>query len=225
MKRRFTFVLLIMTIYLANSQEFRYVNASELNVREGAGKNYNVITKVYKNEKVTVISEEEKWSVIETENGTKGFVSTKFLSNSTSESNGISNIGDIILKIFVYGFLFFLIYKLRNVIYAIFGPRKGNSSSSQRQNHNKKQELNKSSRNNAVFRYRIKGNGTAGGVKYVDGMNIEVAVSGIGAESPFNNMVEKLFIQEFARKYNIEPRFHTGIKMLYNRQYLDVEIL
>ena len=67
--------------------------------------------------------------------------------------------------------------------------------------------------------------GNAGGVKYVDGMYIEIAVSGLGANTPFNNILEKLFVQEFAKKYNIEPRSYPGIKMLYKRQYLDVEII
>ena len=57
-------------------------------------------------------------------------------------------------------------------------------------------------------------------------MNVEVAVNGLGAGgSPFNNIVEKLFIQEIARKYNVEPRFHSGIKMMFKRDKLDVEIM
>lgn len=217
MKRIITITLLILTINIANSQEVKYINASELNVREGAGTNYSVITKVSENEKVTIISEQGKWSEIETENGTKGFVSTKFLSISPSESNGKSKGNDSILKIIVIGFLLWLTYKGRNIIYAIFGPSKGNSSSTPNQKTAYK------SSNNAVYRFRVKGNGTSGGVKYVDGMNIEVAVTGIGANTPFNNIVEKLFVQEFARKYNIEPRFHSSIKTLFRRERLDVE--
>jgi hypothetical protein len=80
--------------------------------------------------------------------------------------------------------------------------------------------------NSAVYRFRIKGNGSAGGVKYADGMNVEVAVTGLGSGgSPFNNIVEKKFVEEFARKYNIEPRFHSGIRMLFKRDSVDVEIL
>jgi len=76
----------------------------------------------------------------------------------------------------------------------------------------------------AVYRFRVKGNGSSGGVKYTDGMNVEVAVTGLGSQgSPFNNVVEKLFVQEFARKYNVEPRQHLGIKALFKRSYLDVE--
>ena len=75
----------------------------------------------------------------------------------------------------------------------------------------------------AVYRFRIKGNGSAGGVKYTDGMNVEVAVTGLAASgSPFNNMVEKIFIQEFAQKYHVENRFHSGIKMLFKQDRLDV---
>lgn len=30
----------------------------------------------------------------------------------------------------------------------------------------------------AVYRFRVKGSGSVGGVKYTDGMNVEVAVTG-----------------------------------------------
>ncbi|EKT3964903.1 SH3 domain-containing protein [Flavobacterium psychrophilum] len=131
MKRKITIILLLLTINLTNSQEIKHVSASELNVREGAGKNFNVTTKVTENEKVTIISEQGKWSEIETENGQKGFVSTKFLSNSVTETNSKSGKSDSILHIIVIGFLLFLTYKGRNIIYAIFGPSNGNSRSTQ----------------------------------------------------------------------------------------------
>lgn len=76
----------------------------------------------------------------------------------------------------------------------------------------------------AVYRFRVKGNGSSGGVKYTDGMNIEVAVTGLGSSgSPFNNIVEKLFIQEFAKKYNIQEKDFSGIRMLFKRDRLDVQ--
>lgn len=75
----------------------------------------------------------------------------------------------------------------------------------------------------AVYRFRIKGNGSAGGVKYTDGMNVELAVTGLGSSgSPFNNIVENLFVKEFALKYNVESRFHSGIKMLFKQDRLEV---
>jgi hypothetical protein len=78
----------------------------------------------------------------------------------------------------------------------------------------------------AVYRFRIKGSGSAGGVKYTDGMNVEVAVTGLGSSgSPFNNIVEKLFVQEFAQKYNVEPRLESDIKMLFKSSRLDVTVI
>ncbi len=78
----------------------------------------------------------------------------------------------------------------------------------------------------AVYRFRIKGNGTAGGVKYTDGMNIEVVdPRARKGENPWNTTVKVLFVQEFSKKYNIEARNASGIKMLFDRDSCDVEEL
>ena len=77
-----------------------------------------------------------------------------------------------------------------------------------------------------VYRFRVKGNGSTGGVKFTEGMNVEVAITGFGSNSsPFNNIVEKLFVKEFARKYNVEKRFVQNINGLFKRDRLDVEKL
>ena len=221
MKRIITIFLLILTINLANSQEIKYVSTSQLNVREGAGKNFNVTTKISENEKVTVISEQGKWTEIETENGQKGFVSTKFLSNNQNSSSSSSDKNNSwITYLIVIGLVLYGLSKVKKFFSGLFSS---SSSSSSSKRTTPKQEVRRKSSNNAVYRFRVKGNGSAGGVKYVDGMNIEVAVTGIGANTPFNNIVEKLFVQEFARKYNIEPRFHSSIKTLFRRERLDVE--
>ena len=91
--RRICIILLLLNSIIALSQETKYVNANELNIRSGAGKDFEVVTKATKNEKVNVISENGNWTEIETENGTKGFVSSKYLSNSNVEDEDIS-IGD-----------------------------------------------------------------------------------------------------------------------------------
>jgi hypothetical protein len=77
----------------------------------------------------------------------------------------------------------------------------------------------------AVYRFRVKGNGSTGVVKYTDGMNIEVADSqGRKGDNPFNTRVEKLFVQEFASKYNLKDDFSTtsAIKAMFKRDRLDV---
>lgn len=78
----------------------------------------------------------------------------------------------------------------------------------------------------AVYRFRVKGNGSCGSVKYTEGMNIEVAdTSARKGENPFNTKVEKLFIQEFADKYHLNQDFSTvnAIRGLFKRDILEVE--
>lgn len=77
----------------------------------------------------------------------------------------------------------------------------------------------------AVYRFRVKGNGSTGGVKYTDGMNVEVAdPQARKGDSPFNTRVEKLFVQQFASKYNLKDDFSTtsAIKAMFKRDRLDV---
>ncbi len=77
----------------------------------------------------------------------------------------------------------------------------------------------------AVYRFRVKGNGSIGSVKYTDGMNVEVADTlARKGDNPFNTRVEKIFIQEFASKYNLKQDFSTttAIKGMFRRDRLDV---
>lgn len=199
-------------------QQTKYVDTEVLNLRAGAGKNYAVLEKILQGQKVTVLTEQGKWSEIKLENGKKGFVSTKFLSeNEISSSSKSSNKKNSwIGYVFVIGFVIYFLNKL-------FGNSSSSSNFSTRTSTNMP-EIWENSRNSAVYRFRIKGNGSAGGFQYVNGMNVEVAVTGIGANgSPFNNIVEKLFVQEIVKKYNVEPRFQSGIKMLFKSDSLHVE--
>ena len=218
-KQILTFGLLLIT-FLTFGQQTKYVNTEELNIRAGAGTKYEVVDKISQGQKVTVLTEHGKWSEIELENGTKGFVSTKFLSETetSSSSKKSEKKNSWIGYVLVIGFVLYGLKKL-------FGSSSSNSSSNRNTSTNR-QEVRRKSGNSAVYRFRIKGSGSAGGFQYADGMNVEVAVKGLGANgSPFNNIVEKLFVQEIARKYNVEPRFHSGIKMMFKRDKLDVEIM
>ncbi|MGG7036542.1 MAG: SH3 domain-containing protein [Flavobacterium sp.] len=218
-KTLLTFGLLLITI-LTFGQQTKYVDTEELNIRAGAGTKYEVVEKISQGQKVTVLTEHGKWSEIELENGTKGFVSTKFLSDTETSSSPKSSDkkNSWIGYVLVIGFVLYGLKKL-------FGSSSSNSSS-QRNASTNRQDVRRKSGNSAVYRFRIKGSGSAGGFQYADGMNVEVAVKGLGANgSPFNNIVEKLFVQEIARKYNVEPRFHSGIKMMFKRDKLDVEIM
>lgn len=218
-KQILTFGLLLIT-FLTFGQQTKYVDTEELNIRAGAGTKYEVVDKISQGQKVTVLTEHGKWSEIELENGTKGFVSTKFLSETetSSSSKKSDKKNSWIGYVLVIGFVLYGLKKL-------FGGSSSNSSSNRNTSTNR-QEVRRKSGNSAVYRFRIKGSGSAGGFQYADGMNVEVAVKGLGANgSPFNNIVEKLFVQEIARKYNVEPRFHSGIKMMFKRDKLDVEIM
>lgn len=227
MKKIMTLTVLLFFTVLTFGQDLKYVNTETLNIRENAGKQYNVVGQVNQGEKVTTISESNGWTKIETENGTKGFVASKYLSsnNQSKSSNSSKKESSWISILIGLGILGYAIYKVKNFFSGLFGGS-SSTSSSQRSTPTKKQEVRRKSSNSAVYRFRIKGSGSAGGFKYADGMNVEVAVTGLGAGgSPFNNIVEKLFVQEIARKYNVEPRFHSGIKMLFKRDSLDVEIM
>ena len=218
-KQILTFGLLLIT-FLTFGQQTKYVDTEELNIRAGAGTKYEVVDKISQGQKVTVLTELGKWSEIELENGTKGFVSTKFLSDTetSSSSKKSDKKNSWIGYVLIIGFILYGLKKL-------FGGSSSNSRSNRNTSTNR-QEVRKKSGNSAVYRFRIKGSGSAGGFQYADGMNVEVAVKGLGANgSPFNNIVEKLFVQEIARKYNVEPRFHSGIKMMFKRDKLDVEIM
>ena len=224
MNRIITLTTLFFLTIQVFGQDYKYVNTETLNIREGAGKEFNVVGQVNKGDKVNALSESGSWTQIETETGLTGFVATKYLGSTADEpktsdkkdSSWVSIL--VVLGIIGYG-----LYKIKNFFSGLFG---GSSSSSQRSSTPRTQEVRRKSSNSAVYRFRIKGSGSAGGFKYADGMNVEVAVTGLGANgSPFNNIVEKLFVQEIARKYNVDPRHHSGIKMLFKRDSLDVEIM
>ena len=220
MKKPTLTLVFLLFAFLTFGQQTKYVDTEELNIRAGAGTKYEVVDKISQGQKVTVLTEHGKWSEIELENGTKGFVSTKFLSETetSSSSKKSEKKNSWIGYVLVIGFVLYGLKKL-------FGSSSSNSSSNRNTSTNR-QEVRRKSGNSAVYRFRIKGSGSAGGFQYADGMNVEVAVKGLGANgSPFNNIVEKLFVQEIARKYNVEPRFHSGIKMMFKRVKLDVEIM
>lgn len=189
-----------------------YITASTLNVREGDGTNYKVIYKLSKGDEVTIMNKFDKWVEIQSEKG-RGFVSKKFISSTNSGDN---NFNSIIIYILV-GI---------SVLALVLNFSSSNSSSSNGTTKPSKIPGYDPSRSSAVYRFRIKGSGSCGTVKYTDGMNIEVAVKGSSAKSsPFNTHVKDLFVQEFARKYNLEPNSHSSIKPLFNRDRLDVEIV
>lgn len=114
MKKLLLTLGIILISILTNGQETKYVDTDVLNIRSGAGTKYEVVDKISHGQKVTVLSKQGKWSEIELENGTKGFVSTKFLSdkitstNSSNSSKKNSWTGYII----VIGIIIYVLYKI-----------------------------------------------------------------------------------------------------------------
>ena len=79
-----------------SSTTIKYVTATTLNVRSGAGTNYSIIGSLSKGTKVEVISTTNGWSKIKY-NGSTGYVSSQYLSssasdNSTSTSTSVSKV-------------------------------------------------------------------------------------------------------------------------------------
>jgi uncharacterized protein YgiM (DUF1202 family) len=226
MKKITTIIALLFFTFHVIGQTYKYVNKEAVNIRESAGKQYEVVGQVTQGEKVTVISESKSWTQIVTTSGVKGYVASNFLTTNIEteqkEKKEKNLWGKILFVLIIFGIGYI---KVKKFFTDLFGGS-SSSSSSQRNTQIKTKEVRRKSSNSAVYRFRINGSGSAGGFYYADGMNVEVAVTGLGAGgSPFNSIVEKLFVQEIARKYNVEPRLHSGIKMLFKRDSLDVEIM
>lgn len=220
MKNIITIALLILTSAQLISQELNVVDTQTLNVRESAGTEYRVVDKIHKNDTVILLSEQGGWTHIETSEGLKGYVSSSFLValDISADSSPKKEKEESIWFYILIGIV---------IVGAIFGgsSKKKRTSSSSKKRKKKKVSSN-SSKSGVVYRFRVIGNGTAGTVQYTDGMNVEVAVNGLGASgSPFNSAVKELFVKEFAKKYNIDPRFQSGIKMLFKKDRLEVEVL
>ncbi len=86
-----------------------YVTANNLNVREGQGINYKVVSKLIKNDKVNIVSEDENgWTKISLTNGQEGYVSSKYISDEKEDDNS-TIIWIIVLFVggfFIYSFFF-----------------------------------------------------------------------------------------------------------------------
>jgi uncharacterized protein YpmB len=64
-----------------------YISVNSLNIREKAGKEYNVIGQVKKGDEVTVLSDKDSWTQIQTNTGINGYVSSQYLSSTKISAN------------------------------------------------------------------------------------------------------------------------------------------
>lgn len=95
-----TFFLLTFQVF---GQNYKYVTVDVLNIRENAGKEYNVVGKVKKGEKVSAIKEVISWTQIESASGVKGYVATKYLTTDITKIKSTIKGAEVIG--FEYGFL------------------------------------------------------------------------------------------------------------------------
>lgn len=232
MKAIITILFFIGFYSITFSQEKRLVTAKLLNMRSGAGVNYVAINQLKEGDTIFILETGNTWSKIELTSGEIGYVSNQYISEplkiETSQSKvkkKVSWFGTIFIIVIVL-IIFNIVRKTLFSSPIIRTSRESFRAKPQTKSQSTRNPIKRNSSNGVVYRFRIKGNGTAGGFKYVEGMNVEIAVKGLGASgSPFNTVTEKLFIHEVAKKYNIEPRFQSGIKMLFKHDRVDVEIM
>ncbi|MEG1311347.1 MAG: NlpC/P60 family protein, partial [Romboutsia sp.] len=67
------------------------VTTSTLNVRSGAGTSYSVIGKVYKNDKVELLSSKNGWYKIKLSNGSIGWASSDYITKGSISNDNSSN--------------------------------------------------------------------------------------------------------------------------------------
>jgi uncharacterized protein YgiM (DUF1202 family) len=77
MNRIITLIAFLFLSVQVFGQDYKQVNVETLNIREGAGKQFNVIGKVNKGDKLISMSESDGWTQIETETGLTGYVSIR----------------------------------------------------------------------------------------------------------------------------------------------------
>lgn len=114
-----TFLFLTLQVF---GQDYKYVNTETLNIREGAGKEYNVIGQVNKNDKVNTLTESDSWTQIETETGLTGFIATKYLSSTADETKSSDKKDSSLFSILVVlGIIGYGLYKIKNFFSGLFG--------------------------------------------------------------------------------------------------------
>ncbi len=80
-----------------------YITTNVLNVREGKGKDFKVIKKLKKGDKINVVSNEGEWTQISLEDGKIGYVSSEFISNKPKDNKEKSSwLGYIAIGGFIF---------------------------------------------------------------------------------------------------------------------------
>jgi len=133
MKKIVFLVLILILKFAAYSQDTYYITVDDLNLREGAGKNYKVIITLRKGDPIKIISFNNDWSYVIAKDTLKGYVSTQFISktinnenNNTNSNNKVSESrtkwGEVIVLVLI---VIAIVYKM----FGQFGISKGSSPS------------------------------------------------------------------------------------------------
>lgn len=89
MKKIITSIIIVLVAFLSVSvyaASTGYVNTNSLNLRSGAGTNFNSIAKLNNGDKVTILAEEGDWYKVEA-NGKEGYVSKKYVTKNSDETS------------------------------------------------------------------------------------------------------------------------------------------
>ena len=120
MRRLFILTTLFLLTIQTFAQDYKYVNTETLNIRRNPGKQFSVVGKVNRDERIMVLSESGSWTEIETESGKKGYVATKYLSSTNdTQTNNNKKVPWVNLLI-VLGILVYVGYKIKNFFSGLF---------------------------------------------------------------------------------------------------------
>lgn len=89
MKKIITSIIIVLVAFLSVSvyaASSGTVNTNSLNLRSGAGTNFNSIAKLNNGDKVTILAEEGDWYKVEA-NGKEGYVSKKYITKNSDETS------------------------------------------------------------------------------------------------------------------------------------------
>ncbi len=75
----------------SSSTQIGIVTASPLNIRKGPGTNYELVTKVAKDTKVTILQSNKGWYEVKLPDGKKGFASSTYIKLTTSNGGSVQS--------------------------------------------------------------------------------------------------------------------------------------
>ena len=218
MKKIFTALFLLCLTTFSYGQDTMYINADELNIREGAGTKFSVIGKAKQGDKIVVVSKVSNWSEIETQDGTKGFVSTKFLS-TTAQTNTDTprkkGTNPFLGALIILGIIGYGIYKIKNFFSGSSSNNKKTTTSRSRVSTPKPTEKKSFS----IADVRVKANNY---LETFDENGKRISGMFLGSSESFMGFTERCFItvkdNNYLTTYNAESKRINGM-FLGSKEY------